>query len=96
MAFSEKEAGAEKRHSLSLKNCEKLVLDGVFEVVGFDEGEVLLKTALGRLTVEGEGLHVTKLLLDVGEVNVEGRIRAIFYDEEGEGARGGFFRRRGK
>lgn len=95
MAFPEKEISGEKRHSLSLKNREKLSLDGVFEVMSFDEGAVLLKTALGRLTVEGTGLHVTKLLLDCGEVNIEGKIQAIFYDEEREGGRVGFFRHKG-
>ena len=95
MAFSEKELNSEKRHSLSLKNREKLMLDGVFEVVSFDEESVILKTALGRVVVEGEGLHVTKLLLDCGEVNIEGSIRAILYDEEREGGRLGLLRRRG-
>ena len=95
MAFPEKETFPEKRHSLSLKNREKLSLDGVCEVLSFDEEAVLLKTALGRLTVEGENLHVTKLLLDCGEVNIEGKIRAIFYDEERDSSRIGFFRRKG-
>ena len=95
MAFPEKEVLSEKRHSLSLKNREKLSLDGVSEVLSFDEGAVLLKTALGRVTVEGDGLHVTKLLLDCGEVNIEGNIRAILYDEERENSRFGFFRHRG-
>ena len=95
MAFPEKETFPDKRHSLSLKNREKLSLDGVCEVLSFDEEAVLLKTALGRLTVEGENLHVTKLWLDCGEVNIEGKIRAIFYDEERDSSRIGFFRRKG-
>lgn len=94
MAFPEKEILHEKRHSLALKNREKLSIDGVCEVLSFDEEAVLLKTALGRLTVEGANLHLTKLLLDCGEVNIEGKIQAIFYDEGKEGDRGGFFRRK--
>lgn len=95
MAFPEKELITEKRHSLSLKNREKLSLDGVCEVLSFDEEAVLLRTALGRLTVEGANLHVTKLLLDCGEVNIEGKIQGIFYDEERDGGRIGFFHRKG-
>ena len=95
MAFPEKDIATEKRHSLLLKNREKLSLDGVCEVLSFDEHIVLLKTVLGRLTVEGEALHVTKLLLDVGEVNIEGKIQAIYYDEEKGGGGIGLFRRRG-
>lgn len=95
MAVSEQERQAERKQSLTLKNREKLSLDGVLEVVSFDEGAVILKTALGRLTVEGEGLHVTKLLLDCGEVAVEGKIRALYYEDPREGGRASFFRRLG-
>lgn len=83
---------AEKKHSLSLKNREKVTLDGVLSVTGFDESSVILETALGSLTVEGEGLRVTKLLLEVGEVAMEGKIVAMIYGE-GVRQRGRFFRR---
>lgn len=84
-----------KKHSLSLKNREKLTLDGVSEVVSFDEGSVVLETALGLLTVEGTGLHVTKLLLDVGEVSVEGEISLLAYSTGHEKRARAFFRRTG-
>ena len=86
---------AEKKQNAVLKNRERLSLDGVGEVVSFDEAAVVLRTALGTLTVEGEGLRVTKLLLDCGEVNIEGKISALLYDERTERARGGLFRRFG-
>ncbi len=84
MNLPEKSIASEGKHSLSLKNREKLSLDGVLEVLSFDEGGVHLKTALGNLVLEGEGLHITKLLLDTGDVTVEGKISALFY-EEGRG-----------
>ena len=95
MAVSENDRIAERKQTLTLKNREKLALDGVLEVVSFDDGAVILKTALGRLTVEGEGLHVTKLLLDCGEVSIEGKIRGLYYEETREGGRNSFFRRLG-
>ena len=95
MPFPEKEGLPEKKHSLSIKNREKLVIDGVCEVLSFDETCVLLKTLLGRLTVEGENLHVTKLLLDCGEVSIEGKVFALVYDEERETGHFGFLRRKG-
>ena len=85
--------GGERKHSLVLKNRERLTLDGVMEVLSFDEGSVRLKTALGALIVEGEGLHITKLLLDSGDVIVEGKIGALFYEEGKERARGRLFGR---
>ena len=94
MAIPENRSSAEVKHSLQLKNREKLMLDGIREVLRFDEEVVVLETALGTLSVEGEGLHVTKLLLDCGEVAIEGRLTALLYGDGGEKKRG-FFRRFG-
>lgn len=80
-------------HTLTLSNCETLELCGVTDVRGFDEGTVLLETACGPLTVEGEGLHVTHLGLEEGRVTVTGRIAALFYSQTGTRVRGGFFSR---
>ena len=93
MPMPEKLTATEKKHSLTVKNREGMVLDGVLEVISFDEGQVILKTMLGTLTVEGEGLHVTKLLLDCGEVSLSGKISGLFYSERGEREKGGLFRR---
>ena len=93
MSMPEKITTAEKKHSLTLKNREGVTVDGVLEVVSFDEGQVVLKTCLGTLTVEGEGLHVQKLLLDCGEVSLCGKIVGLFYSERGDGERGGLFRK---
>ncbi len=95
MAVSENDRVPEHKQTLTLKNREKLALDGVLAVVSFDEGAVVLKTTLGRLTIEGEGLHVTKLLLDCGEVSLEGKIRGVYYEDTREGGRTSFFRRFG-
>ena len=84
-----------KKHSLSLKNRERLTLDGINEVVSFDEGAVVLETSLGLLTVEGVGLHVTKLLLEAGEVAVEGEISLLSYSTGHEKRSRGLFRRTG-
>ena len=80
-------------HKLTLNERKSLTMTGVSEVVSFDEGQVVLKTCLGTLTVEGEGLHVQKLLLDCGEVSLCGKIVGIFYSEKGDGERGGLFRK---
>ncbi len=82
MGIENKVEPIEKKQTLLLKNREKLTLDGVKEVLRFDEGAVVLKTLLGVLTVEGVGLHLTKLLLDCGEVSIEGKIMGLFYEEK--------------
>lgn len=77
-----------------LKDRTRLEVDGVADVVSFDEAAVILRTALGGMTVEGDGLHITRLDLEKGLLSLEGRISGIFYTgESGTGKKGGFFSR---
>lgn len=70
-----------KPHDLRLENRKKLSLTGVTEVPGFNEEAVSLTTTLGSLFVRGSGLHISKLDLDSGEVDIEGVISALQYTE---------------
>mgnify|MGYP001348828289 CR=1 FL=1 len=73
---------AETPHSLILEDRRRLSVSGVSEVVSFDENQVVMETAQGQLTVDGEGLHVEKLSLEVGELTLEGEIEAMAYARE--------------
>ena len=66
-------------HSLNLEERHRLAVTGVSEVLSFDENQVVMDTALGLLTVEGEQLHVEKLSLDIGEVAIAGTVNALYY-----------------
>lgn len=80
--------------TLILRDRARLELDGVKDVSGFDENAVLLRTELGSMTVEGEGLHITRLDLEKGLLTVEGRLNAVFYTGDGgEKKKGGFLSR---
>ena len=70
---------AELPHSIQLEERHRLAVTGVSEVLSFDENEVIMDTSLGLLTVEGEGLHVEKLSLDMGELSLEGSIQSLCY-----------------
>ena len=83
----------EKKSTLTLQNRKTLSLDGVSDVLSFDESTVLLKTALGTLTVEGSGLHILQLDLESGRVTVEGSVSALLYSDKSAGGKGGFFSR---
>ena len=43
--------------------------------------EVLLETELGMLMMKGSDLHISRLTLDKGEVDVEGKIDSLTYSE---------------
>ena len=68
-------------HNLILEDRKKLSVSGVLDVGGFDEQTVTAKTELGELSVHGEGLHITRLSLETGELSVEGKISALSYTE---------------
>lgn len=64
-------------HRLTMQNREKVDLTGVTEVVSFDNKVIELETVDGAVRFAGEGLHVKRLTLEKGEVELEGRIEEI-------------------
>lgn len=71
-------------HKLVLDERRKLTMNGVTEVVSFDEESVVLRTGLGTLVVQGRELQLKTLSLDGGQVAVEGTIGALTYEEPRE------------
>ena len=66
---------------LSLLNRSQATVTGVKDVLAFDTKEVLLDTELGMLQVKGEDLHVVRLMLEKGEVALEGRMDSFMYSD---------------
>lgn len=81
MAYDTREAKQAKPHLLSLQGREKLSLSGVEDVSGFDETLIVLSTSLGALTVRGEALHIERIDLDAGQLEVRGKVQELSYDE---------------
>ena len=57
------------------------MVTGVLDVLSFDLNEILLETEQGMLMVKGTDLHVNRLTLEKGEIELEGRIDSIQYSE---------------
>lgn len=70
-------------HKLVMSNRRTCNLTGVSDVLSFDENEIILETDQGMLMMKGKELHVSRLMLDKGEVDVDGRIDSITYSEQG-------------
>ena len=84
MAYGEAErttAALKRPNNLTLEGRKKLTVSGVEEVERFDENEIALRTGEGRLLIAGEGLHVSRLSVENGDVNVSGRISELRYEE---------------
>ena len=63
------------------------VLSGVRDVLSFDAKEVYLETEQGILLIRGDELHVNRLSLEKGEVDVDGRIDSFAYSDKEEPAK---------
>ena len=70
-----------KPHTLLLDNRKKLSLTGVSDVQGFNEELVNITTSLGDLIVRGSRLHISKLNLETGDVDIDGQINSLQYTE---------------
>lgn len=70
-----------KAHKLILSNRRTGTITGVSDVISFDITEVLLETEQGMLMIKGADLHVNRLTLEKGEVDIEGRIDSLAYSE---------------
>jgi sporulation protein YabP len=83
-----------KPHILTLNNRSSLTVSGVIRVDNFNESVITLITGLGRLTVEGERLHINKLILESGDMHIDGEIAGMYYTNDTPSAKtGGVFGR---
>ena len=88
-----KEAAPARPHALSLDQRKRAIVSGVETVDSFNEQRIALLTSAGAMTICGEGLHVSRLNLDEGQLVIEGQIIALQYDERARGAKGGAMKR---
>lgn len=78
-----------RAHKMTLLNRRTCNLTGVSDVLSFDVNEIILETDQGMLMIKGNELHVNRLTLDRGEVDIEGKIDSFTYSEQaGLGTKG--------
>ena len=68
-----------KTHKLVINNRKTSMVTGVLDVLSFDLNEILLETEQGMLMVKGTDLHVNRLSVEKGEVDLSGNIDSIAY-----------------
>lgn len=77
--------GSAGGHEVTIVNREQMTIRGVLHVDSFDDGEVVLDTDLGTLTVRGEDLHIKQLDLEQGSFSVDGLVVSLQYAAVGRG-----------
>lgn len=75
------ERAAYKPHKVAFEDRTGGMITGVKDVLSFDANEVLLDTEQGVLMIKGMDLHVTRLTVEKGEVEIDGRIDSLTYSE---------------
>lgn len=78
-----------QNHKLVVNNRRTSVVTGVLDVLSFDLNEILLETEQGMLMVKGTDMHVNRLSLEKGEVDLSGNIDSIVYSEIRAGSKQG-------
>ncbi|MBE6764906.1 MAG: sporulation protein YabP [Ruminococcaceae bacterium] len=83
---------ARPAHNIIMENRKLLNLSGVKDVDSFDEQTVCVQTQLGNLTVKGDGLHISRLDQETGEMSIDGEISELVYSEIKDESQGFFAR----
>ena len=78
--------------NITIENRKSMTVTAVDDVISFDESSVVLGSALGVISIEGEGLHIRKMNVEGGEVIIEGRINSLTYIDKAI-RRSGLFRK---
>ena len=77
-------------HNLILKERKSLNISGVLDVDSFDDNAVVAYTDLGELTIKGSNLHINKINLDSGDLELDGEVYSMEYAEDRPAERGFF------
>ena len=82
-------SGSARMHKVAMTNRRSCTIGGVKDVLSFDIHEILLETEQGMLMIKGDDLHVSRLTLEKGEVDIDGRIDSLTYSDAGAVGRKG-------
>lgn len=69
----------DRKSNLTLENRKRLSLNGIIEVVSFNDDQIILNTSLGTLIIKGEGLRMNKLDVQNGDIMITGIINSCVY-----------------
>ncbi len=68
-----------QNHRMQFANRKQGSITGVIDVMSFDLTDIVLETQMGMLTIKGNDLHVKRLTLEKGEIDIEGEIDSLVY-----------------
>ncbi|MCL2773674.1 MAG: sporulation protein YabP [Oscillospiraceae bacterium] len=76
------EIKSRKPHNVVVYNRRQMTVSGVIRVENFNENNIVVITEAGQMTIDGANLHISKLSLETGDMNVDGDIAGLFYSDD--------------
>lgn len=77
--MEEKQVNIQGAHKVTIAGRRNGTISGVSDVLSFDVREIVLQTVEGLMMIKGEELHVSRLTLEKGEVDIDGKIDSLTY-----------------
>ena len=75
--------GQSRPHNVILEGRRRMTLSGITDVDSFDEQLVVFYCDTGQIAIRGEQLHISRIDVETGEVNLEGgRIDGVTYTDQ--------------
>lgn len=68
-----------KNQNINIEDRKKMSITGVEQVESFNDNTIILTTINGGMAIKGEGLNISKLNLEDGNVKIEGKINGVNY-----------------
>lgn len=78
---SKDSAVLKRPHNFLMEGRKKLSITAVRDVALFEETNIILNTDMGELTLGGKNLHINRLSVETGEIDIEGYIESVSYDD---------------
>lgn len=69
-------------HNIIMKDRSNIKATGIVDVISFDEEMIVAETELGILIIKGLNLHVSKLDLSNAELDIDGDIYSLIYEDK--------------
>lgn len=80
-------------HTVQMDRRKQALITGVKDVSSFHETEIVLKIEDATMVIGGQNLHIGRLLLDDGKLDISGQIDSISYENPHQSVRRFFSRR---
>lgn len=68
-------------HNLIIENRRAVTATGVTRILSYDENSASLETQQGALVIGGQGIQVSELSIQTGELKIYGQIEYLQYSD---------------